>query len=110
GFVSARGESRPAAVAPAKPAPLSVEQAFAINSVGGLRLSPDGRHLAFSVALPVKGTEHRSQIWVMDVASRKAKLFTNSGKVDRLPRWSPDGRRLAFLSNRADRFQLYQMP
>ena len=47
-------------------------------------------------------------IWVMDADGENEKQLTNSGK-DTYPSWSPDGRRIAFLSTRDGRNEIYVM-
>jgi dipeptidyl aminopeptidase/acylaminoacyl peptidase len=94
----------------ARSAVLSIEQAIAITTPSDLQFTLDGSRLAFTITLPVKGTLRRSEIWVLDVPTRKLRKFTHSAKADSSPRWSPDGRQLAFISARNDRPQIYLMP
>lgn len=44
----------------------------------------------------------RDHIWVIDVATKKAAQITTGDFDDRQVRWSPDGKRLAFTSERMD--------
>jgi dipeptidyl aminopeptidase/acylaminoacyl peptidase len=90
--------------------PLTVEQAIAVRTPSDLQLTADGRRLAFTVALPPKGAVRQQEIWVLDLESHKPRRFAHSPKSERAPRWSPDGRRLAFLSDREERSQVYVMP
>jgi Tol biopolymer transport system component len=45
----------------------------------------------------------------LDVRSREARQFTNSTKSEFSPRWSPDGKMLAFISDREERPQIFLM-
>jgi len=63
-----------------------------------------------TVTEPVKDTRRRANVWVFDVGARSVQRFTASSKSDRHPRWSPDGKKLAFLSDRADTTQIYLIP
>jgi dipeptidyl aminopeptidase/acylaminoacyl peptidase len=44
------------------------------------------------------------------VGTRESRRFTNSAKSEFAPRWSPDGRRFAFLSDREETTQIYLLP
>ena len=84
-----------------------------IQFVTDPQLSPDGRRVAFVVTtLSEERDEYLSNIWVVDVASGVPRRFTAGPRRDLEPRWSPDGSRLAFLSERTakDKLQLYVMP
>jgi Tol biopolymer transport system component len=87
---------------------LTPEQVLNVRSIGDLHFSPDGARLAFVVTEPVKGTAARAQhIWMMDVSTREMRHYTNSAKSENSPRWSPDGKTLAFLSDREEFRQIF---
>lgn len=44
----------------------------------------------------------RDHIWIVDVGTKQAAQLTTGDFDDRQPRWSPDGKRLAFVSERTD--------
>ena len=78
------------------------EDVYALTGAGDPRISPDGTRVAYVVWWIEKDTnEYRSAIWVapMDGSSEPVQ-FTSGERRDGAPRWSPDGRRLAFVSNR----------
>ncbi len=56
--------------------------------------------------------EYKAAVWLAGVdGSPPPRPFTTGEKADADPRWSPDGRQLAFTSDRADKSsQLYVMP
>ncbi|HKV28463.1 MAG TPA: prolyl oligopeptidase family serine peptidase, partial [Candidatus Acidoferrales bacterium] len=89
---------------------LTPEQALNLRRISDLGFSPDGARLAFTVSEPPKGTDNPRHIWIMDVATHQVRQYTFSGKSDDSPRWSPDGKFLAFLSNRDEFRQIYLMP
>ncbi|MDX6367896.1 MAG: hypothetical protein QOK30_2972, partial [Nocardioidaceae bacterium] len=85
-------------------AALSPEQIAALWSPSDPQISPDGRFVAWTAAPFGKEDEHpETGIWVAAVdASTPPRRWTHGGD-DVSPRWSPDGRRLAFLSDRRER-------
>jgi dipeptidyl aminopeptidase/acylaminoacyl peptidase len=87
--------------------PLTPEMAITMRSESDLHFSPDGRRVAFVVNDALTGTGRKRHIWVLDVSTREVRQFTFSEKSEYAPRWSPDGRTLAFLSNRDDQTQIY---
>jgi dipeptidyl aminopeptidase/acylaminoacyl peptidase len=64
-----------------------------------LDITSDGKRVAFAVAESVPGEQkRRSRIWVADTTQGEARPFL-SGKRDEIcPRWSPDGKFLAFIT------------
>jgi Tol biopolymer transport system component len=60
------------------------------------RLSPDGRRVAVTIA------DQDVQTWVYDLARDTLTRLTFEGNVNSVPVWLPDGRQIAFQSNRAD--------
>ena len=88
---------------------LTPEASLSLRSISDLQFSPDGSRLAFVVSEPPKGERRARHIWLFDKQSGSIRQITYSAKTEISPRWSPDGRQLAFLSNRDDEQQLYVM-
>lgn len=59
-------------------------------------MSPDGKQVVF-VSTRARG---RANLWVLDVATRKARPLTSGDGGDFRPAWSPDGKWIAFSSDR----------
>ena len=76
------------------------------------RLSPDGRQVAYVVTRVDRDSNaYRSAIFTVPVdGSSLPRNVTAGEKADAAPRWSPDGTRLAFTSNRTGTAQLYVVP
>ncbi|MDP9366499.1 MAG: S9 family peptidase [Chloroflexota bacterium] len=78
------------------------------------RISPDGRSVVFAVAPRGKKGEHKEQALWLSRDGAPARPLTSGVAHDANPRWSPDGRRIIFCSDRHERgdntFKLYLLP
>ncbi len=81
------------------------ELAVGLNVPSDVQTSPDGRQVAFVVApIAHEETKPTSEIWIASLSGdSEPRRFTTSQADNRMPRWSPDGSRLAFLSDRDER-------
>ena len=78
-----------------------------LRRLSSLDFSPEGTRVAFVVAEPAKGDQRSSHIWLFDISSGSFRQLTYSAKSESSPKWSPDGKSLAFLSNRDANQQIY---
>ncbi|MCA1628927.1 MAG: S9 family peptidase [Acidobacteria bacterium] len=75
-----------------------------VKTVGAVRVSPDGRRVAYAVTAPVMTpdrSEMVAQIWLANADGSDAAQVTFADKSSTNPQWSRDGRWLAFTSTRA---------
>jgi dipeptidyl aminopeptidase/acylaminoacyl peptidase len=91
-----------------KKRPIQVDDLFRFQRVADPQLSPDGKTVAYVVtAVDLTGNKSSSAIWLAPTDQGEPRPLTNSGKKDRHPRWSPDGKRILFESNRGGDSQLW---
>jgi dipeptidyl aminopeptidase/acylaminoacyl peptidase len=91
--------------------PIQPADFYLLKNVADVQVSPDGKQVAYTAVWPDKeANETRSSVYLapMDGLS-PARRFTHGDK-DHSPRWSPDGRRLAFVSERGEKNQLFVAP
>ncbi len=99
--------------------PMPTQQPVTIEDVLNLKdptvpsLSPDGTRAVFVVAqVDEKKEKNISHLWMLDLSNGATRQLTFVPARHMLPRWSPDGRWIAFLANREDEKEvhLYVMP
>ena len=91
--------------------PLTLEDLLELRTVGDVQLSPSGDGIAFTVGeIDAEADDGRSTIWLLATGGVPRRFSHGPGR-DTAPRWSPDGRWLAFLSDRGGGPpQLYLLP
>jgi dipeptidyl aminopeptidase/acylaminoacyl peptidase len=100
-----------AAATPAQ-RPFALEDVVSIRSILDLSLSPDGRAAAFTVRLAdLAGNRYEKDLWSVGLdGGAPARRLTFTPSADAAPRWSPDGSRIGFLSDRGGTAQVWALP
>lgn len=86
----------------------TIEDTLNFKTASGPRISPDGRLVAYTISeTDWKENSFETEIWIAVTATGERYQLTNSKKSSASPAWSPDSRRLAFISDRDGKRQLY---
>lgn len=81
-----------------------------MESIGSPMISPDGGEILFSRRWVDKMNDRsRSNLWIVDVAGSRVRELTHGSWSDSSPVWSPDGSKIAFLSDRDGTTQVHVM-
>ena len=90
-----------ASLAQAQSKPFTINDLLQIRRVGDPQLSPDGRWVAYTISdLNMEANRRVTQIYLISLDGGEPKQLTNAPQSSSTPRWSPDGKRIAFISAR----------
>jgi dipeptidyl aminopeptidase/acylaminoacyl peptidase len=90
--------------------PFRFDDLAKVQRLGGISLSPDGQWIAYAVSTPDPDANlSRSAIWLVATGGGAGapRKLTSGEKRDADPAFSPDGKRVAFLSNRDGSWQVW---
>jgi len=90
---------------------MEIADYYRCAGVSAPTLSPDGKHMVFTVKRQdLEAGKSSVEIWMADVDGANARALTPGKKTDGNPSFSPDGRTISFTSNRSGTSQLWTMP
>src|SRR5579884_685923 len=87
-------------------APMDV---FELRTVADPQISPDGKHIVYQINFSdIQSDTRYSNLWMINFDGTGNRPITSGNYHDSMPRWSPDGSRVAFISNRDGSTQIYE--
>jgi dipeptidyl aminopeptidase/acylaminoacyl peptidase len=90
--------------------PFDAHALLDLARIGDPQVSPDGRLVAYTVqTIDVPNNKKTTHIWVTPLSGAAGKQITQVGQDNERPRWSPDSRRIAFISDRGGSSQVWLM-
>jgi len=96
------------------PAPrlITAEDLYRFRLVSDPQISPGGDRVAYAEQwADTRENKYFSNLWMApEGVDGEPRAFTTGNQSDRAPRWSPDGRTLAFLSDRDEKCQIWTIP
>src|SRR5690349_8638381 len=95
------------------PRSLQKEDLFRFTWLQGGQLSPNGKQAIYAlshIAGEAGKEEEFSTLYLVDTETGQSRQMTSGKQKDMSPVWSPDGKTIAFLSNRKDKPQIYLLP
>jgi dipeptidyl aminopeptidase/acylaminoacyl peptidase len=88
--------------------PATVADIMNIRNVVDIRLSPDGQRALYVVAEPdLTDSVYHTNVWMVSARGGDAMQLTQRTKKNDTPRWSPDGKTVAYLSDRGGKPQVW---
>ena len=90
---------------------MTFDDLLAVKSVSDPQVSPDGKLVAYVVSeVDRESGKSNSSLWLVPITGGEPKRLTTTPGTNNHPRWSPDGKTVAFVSSRGGTSQVWLMP
>jgi dipeptidyl aminopeptidase/acylaminoacyl peptidase len=99
-----------AALGMAQKRPFDVNAMMELKRISDPQISPDGRWVTFNVqTVDVPANKKPIQVWIVPLTGGAPTQLTRDGEANQRARWSPDSKRIAYISDRGGSSQIWLM-
>jgi len=87
---------------------MKLEDLYALKRISDPAISPDGKLVAYTLtSVDLEANSSMSNLWLVATDGKTPPRQLTTNKKDRHPRWSPDGKSIAFESSRSGSIQIW---